>query len=87
MRGTWEFAPQWDMSVLASGLFGSTGGTRQAGAGVEIGYAIATNLWVSAGYNFLGFRDDELSGADYTAKGGFIRMRYKFDEALLEAGK
>ncbi len=41
-----------------------------------------TNLWVSAGYNFFGYRDADLQGADYTAKGPYVRLRYKFDESL-----
>ena len=44
---------------------------------------VATNLWVSAGYNFFGYKDADLAGADYTAKGPFVRVRYKFDEELL----
>jgi hypothetical protein len=45
---------------------------------------LATNLWASAGYNFFGYKDADLAGADYTAKGPFIRLRYKFDETLIE---
>jgi hypothetical protein len=47
-----------------------------------VGYSVATNLWVSAGYNFFGYRDTDLAGADYTAKGPFVRLRYKFDENI-----
>jgi len=52
--------------------------------GVELGYLLATNFWVSAGYNVFGYRDADLAGADYTAKGPFVRLRYKFDETLFE---
>jgi hypothetical protein len=50
---------------------------------MELGYLIATNLWVSAGYNFSGYKDAELQGGDHTAKGAYLRMRYKFDEAAM----
>lgn len=82
-RATWEFAPRWDVSFVASVLAGSPGDARQYAAGVELGYLIATNLWVSAGYNFSGYKDAELAGGDQTAKGAYVRMRYKFDEAVL----
>jgi uncharacterized repeat protein (TIGR01451 family) len=82
-RGTWEFAPRWDVSLVTSALFGDSTASRQYGVGVEVGYLLATNLWVSAGYNVLGYRDADLAGADYTAKGPFVRLRYKFDESLL----
>jgi hypothetical protein len=85
-RGTWEFAPRWDVSLVASTLFGDTAAARQYGVGLEVGYLLATNLWVSAGYNLAGYRDADLAGADYTARGPFVRLRYKFDESLLPQG-
>jgi hypothetical protein len=84
-RATWEFAPKWDVGIVSSVLIGDTSATRQYGVGLELGYLLATNLWVSAGYNFSGYRDADLAGADYTAKGPYVRLRYKFDEALLES--
>ncbi len=86
-RATWEFAPKWDVGIVSSVLFGETSGSRQYGVGLEVGYLLATNLWVSGGYNFAGYRDADLAGADYTAKGPYVRLRYKFDETLLEAEK
>jgi hypothetical protein len=83
-RATWEFAPKWDVGIVSSVLVGTTSATRQYGVGLEVGYLVATNLWVSAGYNFSGYRDADLSGADYTVRGPYVRLRYKFDETLLE---
>ncbi|WP_171161624.1 SdrD B-like domain-containing protein [Usitatibacter palustris] len=83
-RATWEFAPKWDVALVTSVLFGETTASRQYGVGMELGYNVATNLWVSAGYNFFGYRDDALAGADYSAKGPYVRLRYKFDESSLE---
>ena len=45
---------------------------------------MATNLWVSAGYNFFGYRTRTSRARDYTAKGPYVRLRYKFDESLLQ---
>ena len=83
-RGTWEFAPKWDVGLVASSLIGETTGSRQYAVGLEVGYLVATNLWVSAGDNFSGYSDADLSGADYTVKGPYVRLRYKFDESLFE---
>jgi uncharacterized repeat protein (TIGR01451 family) len=83
-RGNWEFAPRWDVSLVTSALFGESASSRQYGVGLEVGYMLTTNLWASAGYNFFGYKDADLAGADYTAKGPFIRLRYKFDETLIE---
>ena len=83
-RVTWEFAPRWDIGFVTSLLVGETD-SRQYGVGLELGYLVTTNLWVSAGYNLFGYRDADLSGADYTAKGPYVRLRYKFDESALES--
>jgi large repetitive protein len=46
-----------------------------------VGYLLATNLWVSAGYNLLGYKDEDLAAGEHTQKGAYLRLRYKFDEA------
>jgi len=69
---------------VASLLVGDSTSSRQYGIGLEVGYLVTTNLWVSAGYNFFGYRDDDLAGTDHTAKGPYVRLRYKFDEQLFE---
>jgi predicted porin len=81
-RMTWEFAPRWDVGLAVSGLFGEQSNSRQYGVGLEVGYLLTTNLWVSAGYNVLGYHDDDLAGGESTQKGVYVRMRYKFDEAV-----
>jgi large repetitive protein len=82
-RATYEFARKWDVGVVTSVLFGDGTRSKQYGVGFEAGYLLAQNLWVSAGYNFFGYKDADMQGADYTAKGPYVRLRYKFDEALL----
>ncbi|MBW2279322.1 MAG: hypothetical protein JRG82_01170 [Deltaproteobacteria bacterium] len=52
--------------------------------GVSLGYKIVTNLWVSVGYNFAGFRDDDFSDGNYTSKGAFIKFRYKLDQQTIK---
>jgi hypothetical protein len=56
--------------------------SRQYGMGGEVGYRVARNLWLSAGYNVLGYQDQDLAGDDTTRKGAYIRLRFKFDENL-----
>lgn len=77
-----DLGERWDAGVLASLLADRQGG-RQWGLGGEIGYRAADNLWISAGYNFFGYRDSDLAPAEPTARGAFIRLRFKFDESSL----
>jgi hypothetical protein len=48
----------------------------------EVGYAMINNLRVTAGYNFKGYKEQDLVDYALWAKGPFIRMSYKFDEGL-----
>ncbi|MBL0125562.1 MAG: DUF11 domain-containing protein [Betaproteobacteria bacterium] len=86
-RAIWDIAPRWDVSVNASGMVGDRTQSRHYGVGIELGYLVMENLWVSGGYNFFGYRDDDLASGEYTSKGAFVRLRYKFDEDLFATGK
>lgn len=81
-RVTRDLGQRWDVGVIASTLFSGDFGSRRYGLGAEAGYLLKKNLWVSAGYNFSGFKDDDLAGEDYTARGAYLRLRFKFDESL-----
>ena len=72
----------WDIGIQAAMLW-SNDGTRQRSLGFEAGYNIATNLWMSIGFNVMGLRDPDLTANDYTDKGIFMRLRFKFDETIL----
>ena len=86
-RAIWDIAPRWDASVNASTLFGNGAKSKYFGVGVELGFMVMDNLWVSAGYNFFGYRDEDLTAGEYTNKGVFLRLRYKFDEDMFATGK
>ena len=81
-RAIWEIAPRWDVSANISTLIGKGAQSKQYGLGLELGFMVMENLWVAGGYNFFGFRDEDLTAGDYTNKGAYIRLRYKFDEDL-----
>jgi hypothetical protein len=81
-RVTWDFLPDWDASLQA-GVMADKNALQYA-QGVELGYQAVNNLWVSAGYNVRGFDGGDLQGTDYTTKGFYVRMRFKFDEGLFE---
>lgn len=81
-RITRDLGERWDAGVLTSLLVDRHGG-RQYGLGGEIGYRAADNLWLSVGFNVFGYRDSDLAPAEPTARGVFIRLRFKFDENSL----
>jgi hypothetical protein len=81
-RVTWDLTERWDVGVQNHVLWSPRGGSRQSSFGVEAGYLLKSNLWLSLGYNHIGFSDDELVGAAYTRQGVYLRLRFKFDETL-----
>ena len=81
-RATYDFTPRWDGGVQASALIGAAGRARQLGLGAEVGYLLGKNLWLSLGWNAFGFTDRDLTAQDYTQRGVYLRLRFKFDEAL-----
>lgn len=78
-RVTYDITSEWDIGAQA-GLAITRGGSRELVLGAEGGYQLMPNLWMSAGYNFLGLKDPDLGGSAFTSKGPYMRMRFKFDE-------
>ena len=76
----YNLSKKWDVGLHGSMLHSWNSDQLDYSAGASIGRLVMTNVWVSAGYNIDGFRDDDFSSANYTAQGVFIRFRMKFDQ-------
>ncbi|MCZ6659258.1 MAG: hypothetical protein O7C67_18380 [Gammaproteobacteria bacterium] len=79
----YDLGPKWDVGVRGAMLISMESNLYRYSTGISVGYNVMQNMWVSLGYNFLGFEDDDFVGADYTAKGPFLKLRMKFDRDLL----
>ena len=66
----------------ANGAITFTGNTL--GLGCEASCLLSDKLWVSLGWNVFGFTDRarDLTAQDQTQRGVYLRLRFKFDEAL-----
>ena len=84
-RATYDWSRRSDISVIGSTLIGEGFSDRQYGLGVELGYMLSRNFWLSAGYNFVGFRDPDFVEDNTRVQGSYLRFRYKFDEDLFGA--
>jgi uncharacterized repeat protein (TIGR01451 family) len=73
-----------DVGFVGNLLTNSNLSTRQQGLGAEIGFQLKQNLWISSGYNFLGFKENDLPGGTDARQGAFVRLRFKFDENILK---
>nr|WP_295382916.1 hypothetical protein [uncultured Pseudacidovorax sp.] len=81
-RWTRDLNAKWDLSVQGGLLHGS-GGALQKSLGLELGYQVMKDLWFSVGYNALGLSDRDLTAGEYTSRGAYMRLRFKFDETGL----
>jgi hypothetical protein len=79
-RVTYDVTDKLDLGLMVSSLQQADGKASQDARGVEAGYQVHKNVWVSLGYNWLGYYDRDLTGTDYTQQGVFLRLRAKFDE-------
>ena len=84
-RITYGLSERWDVSALAYRMWSPRINSQNA-FGAELGYLVTSNLWLSAGYNWAGFRDYDLAGSEYTSRGAYLRLRFKFDERLFRGG-
>lgn len=84
-RSTWDLSSKWDAGVQYYIECGGNGrSSRQQAVGAEVGYLVMKNLWLSVGYNIKGFTDRDLAAEDYTQRGFYLRLRFKFDENLFK---
>lgn len=85
-RMVYDVTENWDLGLMTAVQFGQYG-ARQHAVGLEVGYLLQQNLWLSVGYNHSGFSADrDLSGYEYTQKGAYLRLRFKFDQNLFNSG-
>ena len=78
-----DIGQRFDVGVMASVLGDDRTAARQTAYGLEAGFRLKQNAWISAGRNFSGFSDRDLSGSEQTERGWYLRLRMKFDEKLL----
>lgn len=81
-RAMYDINERWDAGVHTGVLWSDMSSGRRVLMGAELGYLVAANLWLSGGYNFSGYKDDDLVDSDTTIQGAYIRFRFKFDENL-----
>jgi len=88
VEGRYDLDEHWDIGMRGSMLHSWNGGQIDFGSGASLGCNVAQNVWVSVGYNFLGFQDEDFSRANFTAQGPYINFRLKFDqENIREAAR
>jgi flagellar motor protein MotB len=85
MAAEWRhhFSEHWDIGAHGRRLHGYEVGEVSYSTGLSIGWIPKTNAWLGIGYNFSGFIDGDFSAANFTAKGVFLKIRFKADQDSL----
>lgn len=86
LRAIYDVDRNWDVGLQASSFWQGALASTRIGTGAELGRRLMRNLRVAAGYNVFGFRDQDLRETDYTLRGAYLRIDFKFDESLLGPG-
>ncbi len=81
-RMIYDVTDHLDFSVMGAVTHSNQAGATQYAQGLEVGYLVAKNVWVSGGYNWTGFDNADLSGTEYHNRGVYLRLRIKFNEML-----
>ena len=75
-----DLTRKWDIGVQGQVLHSWQAQQSDYRLAPSVGYLLMKNMWLSGGYNLVGFQDADFSAADFTAQGPFVKFRFKFDQ-------
>ncbi|MGI9270326.1 MAG: OmpA family protein [Woeseiaceae bacterium] len=75
---------RWDIGLNTSIYHSYESDVIDYGIGVDVGFNLLDNMWISVGYNARGFHDSDFAQARYTAQGPFLRFSVKADQHFLK---
>ena len=75
-----QLTRRFDLGVHTAVLHSWESDVMDYSTGFDVGMTVAKNVWISLGYNFAGFRDDDFSASRHTAQGPYLSVRIKADQ-------
>ncbi|MDD9893904.1 MAG: hypothetical protein OXT49_10435, partial [Gammaproteobacteria bacterium] len=75
-----SFNEWWDWGFQLSSHEDWEANNHRYSAGLNVGVSPLQNLWITLGYNWSGFLDEDFDEAAWTNNGAYIRFRLKFDQ-------
>jgi uncharacterized repeat protein (TIGR01451 family) len=83
VEGRYSVNTHWDLGANVFAAYSLNSRVRSSGWGASVGVKLADSAWVSLGYNRSGLRDGQFNEASHTAKGLYLRLRWRFDQDTL----
>lgn len=78
------FRSNWDWGAHTSVYHAYRSSVIDFGAGLDVGYNVRDNMWLTVGYNIAGFHDADFAQARYTAEGPYLQISIKADQQSLK---
>jgi hypothetical protein len=75
-----QITRRFDLGLHAAALHSWESDVMDYSTGFDVGTTFGKNIWISLGYNFAGFRDDDFSASRHTAQGPYLKIRIKADQ-------
>ncbi|MEE8425703.1 MAG: OmpA family protein, partial [Woeseiaceae bacterium] len=75
---------RWDVGANTSVYHSYRSKVIDYGFGVDVGYNIGRDMWLTLGYNIAGFHDSDFAQARYTAQGPYLRFAIKANQRLIK---
>ena len=69
-----------DLGLQGSLMFGHGLNSWEYAYGPSIGVTPVKNVWLSLGYNVVGYREEDFAAAEYARQGVYLKFRFKFDQ-------
>jgi uncharacterized repeat protein (TIGR01451 family) len=69
-----------DIGFHGEAIYSWDSKTTDYSYGPSVGFTPADNVWLSVGWNFAGFIDEDFAAAEYSRIGPYLRLRIKFDQ-------
>ena len=85
IESRYRFSGRWDVGGRASVLHAWDINQFDFSSGLSLGYRFNKDVWMSVGYNFTGFRDEDFTGSDFTSKGVYVQFCMKFDQTSMDS--
>lgn len=77
------FKTSWDWGTHLGAYHSYESEVVDYGFGLDVGFNVRDNLWVTIGYNIAGFHDSDFTSARYTARGPYLQISMKADQHAL----
>lgn len=76
----YDITQRIDLGLHGSLLYGQNSDTLNYAFGPSVGISPVDNVWISLGYNVVGYKEPDFLASEYSQQGAYLKFRFKFDQ-------